>query len=407
MKTQHGLDSDSLALFASLSGGDYHPGLQHCGPRYAMKAVQAGFGGRVHQALDMSQRARWRRELGAVLNDNGIAIPPTFPNEKVLSLYLNPHVSSLEQLETVQQHVTCCWDAALDEVRLKKLLAIRYNLPSVEEQTVRRAGKDDYRRLIEPIFFVRAMAGTAEGQEAQNDCYAIAIKHSKKNASDQGSGTPSAVTVNFVPSFRTERAVLDNNTERVECETLACIVQKSHHTEAPMRRSRPSSTPAKASSKRQCPDVNSSVPKRPRGRPRKDSAPVAKPKVVPAVISAEKPAFKTPAKLPHEIDEPDSILATDEEYDSILATDEEYAIDLLVHASEVSAVPCMTPPRTSPLRALSPNIQADRPTAAKEILHADVREARTKYFGNKTHFNPVDKSPRTIPELEVIDLTDL
>lgn len=108
-------------LLALMAGGDYDDGVPGCGPAVAIEAARAGYSGelwalllagrptkawreRLVDELQTNSKGRFSCRWGAVAN----AIPNTFPDPRIANYYLNPTVSSREELgevgESINQH---------------------------------------------------------------------------------------------------------------------------------------------------------------------------------------------------------------------------------------------------------------------------------------------------------------
>ncbi|KAK2761237.1 hypothetical protein FQN54_001759 [Arachnomyces sp. PD_36] len=123
-----------MILFAMLSGGDYLPsGVPKCGRKTAAEITRAGFGSDLLEAIkgkDNAKLIEWRKRLQRELNDNesgffqrrhrALIVPETFPDRTILSYYLNPVVSTPEEIERLRRNLT--WDKDIDVVELQRFV---------------------------------------------------------------------------------------------------------------------------------------------------------------------------------------------------------------------------------------------------------------------------------------------
>lgn len=132
-----GLTANGILLVALMSGGDYNPGgIPGCGIKLACEAARAGFGESLCKlaVTDLAESTglrSWRERLCHELRTNesgffrvknkSIVIPEEFPNKETLNFYLNPSISSPEQLEQLKKRLV--WGAEFDIVRLRRFVS--------------------------------------------------------------------------------------------------------------------------------------------------------------------------------------------------------------------------------------------------------------------------------------------
>lgn len=102
----------ALILFALLCGGDYDQGIEKCGSATAFGLARCGFGDKLLEAVQNIKGkgldnflVQWRIELQHELESNSRGmlhscqpqlarqIPDTFPNQKIIELYVDPLTS--------------------------------------------------------------------------------------------------------------------------------------------------------------------------------------------------------------------------------------------------------------------------------------------------------------------------
>ena len=130
----HGLDREGMVLVALMSGGDYDTiGIPGCGPKVACQAAKAGFGKELCKLTkdDSIGFKQWRERLNYELrtNESGyfqrksntVRLSDEFPNQKVLSYYARPVVSSAEKIADLRNRIQ--WDSPLDVLSLRLFVA--------------------------------------------------------------------------------------------------------------------------------------------------------------------------------------------------------------------------------------------------------------------------------------------
>ena len=147
---QHGLDSDSLVVFALLAGGDYNTkGLPGCGPQTTKLVAdrKTGLASELRH-ITKSQLPQWRVRLHETLRSLGksVEVSSNFPDFKVLHNYRAPNVSTDEQIHNLRG-LRQGWDRPIDQTKLRVLLRQRFNFKTRE-----------YMKHIAPIFMVTELA---------------------------------------------------------------------------------------------------------------------------------------------------------------------------------------------------------------------------------------------------------
>jgi Holliday junction resolvase YEN1 len=129
-KETSGLDRNGMILVAMMSGGDYiTEGIPGCGPKLACEAARAGFGDELCSLdrKDTEGLNAWRDRLRHEIRTNeskhfrqkrpGLTIPDTFPDQKVLSYYTHPCISTSDKVAKLKDTVK--WDMPLDYSSLR------------------------------------------------------------------------------------------------------------------------------------------------------------------------------------------------------------------------------------------------------------------------------------------------
>ncbi|OXV07740.1 hypothetical protein Egran_04496 [Elaphomyces granulatus] len=160
------LSPAGMALFAMLSGGDYLPsGVSKCGTKVAAEIAKAGFGDDLLDIIGSDDNdvelklTDWRNRLQYELDENesgyfkrkhkAIRIPDTFPDRKILSYHTHPIVSSLEDMEQLQQRLADAWDHDISPRQIR-LFANKYF-----DWTCHSGAKKVIRHLAEPLVSYR------------------------------------------------------------------------------------------------------------------------------------------------------------------------------------------------------------------------------------------------------------
>lgn len=137
IKDISGLDPDGMILVALLSGGDYNEsGVPGFGPGLACEAARAGFGKDLLDLIRNHDKAgvgEWRERLQFELESNesgyfktrhrSIAIPETFPDERILGYYMTPAVSPEDQLPALAKKFQTVWESKIDTKALRDYVA--------------------------------------------------------------------------------------------------------------------------------------------------------------------------------------------------------------------------------------------------------------------------------------------
>ena len=132
--SESGLDRPGMILVALMSGGDYTPdGIEGCGTKVACQAARAGFG---RDLLDIGKSddeelCRWRERLQHELITNeskffgrknrNLKIPADFPDQKCLSYYAFPVISSSDAIERLRAATE--WNPTIDVPALRTFVA--------------------------------------------------------------------------------------------------------------------------------------------------------------------------------------------------------------------------------------------------------------------------------------------
>lgn len=236
---QHGLNKESLILFALLAGGDYNQkGLQGCGPQTTklVANVKHDLAGSLFRCTK-HEVPRWRMLLETVFREYGkrMSIPDSFPDLKVMNNYRNPTVSTDDQLRNLRGSRNG-WDCPIDQMKLRVLLRQRFNFETRE-----------YMKHMAPIFLVKELA-RCNSQEARlsNMRFDIQLKRvraKKPQPGEDAEPTPAETKITFYPlpaieiDISSEPADEDwskwekggshySPSERVETELLACFLER-------------------------------------------------------------------------------------------------------------------------------------------------------------------------------------
>ncbi|KAF8998641.1 PIN domain-like protein [Hymenopellis radicata] len=147
---ENNLSRANLTLIALMSGGDYHHGITNCGISTAVELTLTDLGPRLIDAVRNLRSkelfeflVQWREQLRATLRNNpnhilsqrhpamAAAIPASFPNLKIIRLYLDPKISplnasnslewnapSIPQLSLfLEKHFRWSWPGVLDDFK--------------------------------------------------------------------------------------------------------------------------------------------------------------------------------------------------------------------------------------------------------------------------------------------------
>ena len=196
------LITEDLALFALLTGTDYHHGIYSCGGGTAMRVVREGFGLRlpgVMQAQDTSI-ASWKEELCKMLRTgppSGEQMAPKiadhieqmkggFPDNRVWHLYTKLSVSSLEDL----QNKSRTWWAAA---------ANTYGLYAFAKKHFEWLGESYARKFIDVTYVgLASQAMMLEGDGMPNvPAERLHLRALKTRADSKDE--PSAICVELIP----------------------------------------------------------------------------------------------------------------------------------------------------------------------------------------------------------------
>ncbi|KAA8570813.1 hypothetical protein EYC84_000205 [Monilinia fructicola] len=155
-----GFDREGLVLFVILSGGDYGKGLLDCGPGKARKIVEMGFGKDFCEVVRTSgDLSAWRKDLRKFLRDSGlgVSVPENFPTKRIVGLYHEPCISSLEGLKKLEENV---WKGEIDERELQSFFVEKFNW-----------GIDKYIDLVLPVILTRLLAFFEKNGKSDIDKY--------------------------------------------------------------------------------------------------------------------------------------------------------------------------------------------------------------------------------------------
>lgn len=134
------LSRAGMILFAMLSGGDYIPsGVKGCGPGLSAEIAKAQFGEDLLEilashapTLDSDLRG-WRERLQYELEENesgyfatkhpSIQIPEDFPDRTILDYYVEPKVSTKEEMAALRNRLKHAWDCEIDPLAIRSFAA--------------------------------------------------------------------------------------------------------------------------------------------------------------------------------------------------------------------------------------------------------------------------------------------
>jgi Holliday junction resolvase YEN1 len=172
-KESSGLDRNGMILVAMMSGGDYiTEGIPGCGPKLACEAARAGFGDELCSLdkKDTDALNAWRDKLRHEIRTNeskhfrqkrpGLTIPDTFPDQKVLSYYTHPCISTPDKIAKLKDTVK--WDMPLDYPSLRDFAGDAFDWRCI-------GGAKKFIRNLAPAVLVRALRMRAEAVEDPDD----------------------------------------------------------------------------------------------------------------------------------------------------------------------------------------------------------------------------------------------
>ena len=133
LKERSGLDPDGMILVALLSGGDYdQDGVAGFGATLACDVARAGFSTDLLELVrrnDETGLQEWRERLQYELetNESGyfkkrhktLKIPDKFPDRTLIGYYMEPAVSSEEDLTKLEGKLSKAWDREIDIPELR------------------------------------------------------------------------------------------------------------------------------------------------------------------------------------------------------------------------------------------------------------------------------------------------
>ncbi|KAI9811740.1 MAG: hypothetical protein M1827_005285 [Pycnora praestabilis] len=200
-----GLDKDGMVLVALMSGGDYIPaGVIGCGIKIACEAARAGFGTRLCN-LPMNNKAEvhsWRDQLVHEIKTNesgffrvkhkALNVPEDFPDMAVLGYYINPVVSSSEEIRIQANDIL--WDQKVDVAGLREYVAEAFGW-------VHRAGAHKFIRGLAPSLLVWNLRMGGE-QQALNDSDLSMIEEQESKLVKAICGKRTHFTTDGIPEIR-------------------------------------------------------------------------------------------------------------------------------------------------------------------------------------------------------------
>ncbi|EXJ87864.1 hypothetical protein A1O1_04791 [Capronia coronata CBS 617.96] len=179
IKSLSGLDPDGMILVALLSGGDYdEAGVAGIGSTLASEIARAGFGSDLLDLVRNNDEAglqEWRERLEYELETNesgyfkmrrkSVKIPPSFPDRRILSYYLNPAVTPEDQLAMLERKWTEAWESEIDIQALRDYVGdtfdwlykpgackfVRVMAPALLANSLRLEGSTPYIHSVEQI----------------------------------------------------------------------------------------------------------------------------------------------------------------------------------------------------------------------------------------------------------------
>lgn len=168
-KETSGLDRNGMILVAMMSGGDYiTEGIPGCGPKLACEAARAGFGDGLCSLdrKDTDGLNAWRDKLRHEIRTNeskhfrqkrpGLTIPDTFPDQKVLSYYTHPCISTPDKIAKLKD--TLKWDMPLDYPSLRDFAGDAFDWRCI-------GGAKKFIRNLAPAVLVRELRMQGEAAD--------------------------------------------------------------------------------------------------------------------------------------------------------------------------------------------------------------------------------------------------
>ncbi|KAK6006846.1 hypothetical protein QM012_005854 [Aureobasidium pullulans] len=168
-KETSGLDRNGMILVAMMSGGDYiTEGIPGCGPKLACEAARAGFGDELCKLdrKDTDGLNAWRDKLRHEIRTNeskhfrqkrpGLTIPDTFPDQKVLSYYTHPCISTPDKIAKLKD--TLKWDMPLDYPSLRDFAGDAFDWRCI-------GGAKKFVRNLAPAVLVRELRMRGEAAD--------------------------------------------------------------------------------------------------------------------------------------------------------------------------------------------------------------------------------------------------
>lgn len=137
LHAKFGLNRPALIMFALLSGGDYDTkGLEGCGPKVALAAVQWNHGvlGQLVNNLDLKNLQVLNKKLTEYFREHAarvMFVPPGFPRDLHVKNYRSPVVSSEEECHNLRG-LKKGWHVPIDEYKLRPFLRERFNFRARE-----------------------------------------------------------------------------------------------------------------------------------------------------------------------------------------------------------------------------------------------------------------------------------
>ncbi|KAH0369940.1 hypothetical protein KCU65_g3033, partial [Aureobasidium melanogenum] len=169
-KESSGLDRNGMILVAMMSGGDYiTEGIPGCGPKLACEAARAGFGDELCKLdrKDTDGLNAWRDKLRHEIRTNeskhfrqkrpGLTIPDTFPDQKVLSYYTHPCISTPDKIAKLKE--TLKWDMPLDYPSLRDFAGDAFDWRCI-------GGAKKFIRNLAPAVLVRELRMRGEATDS-------------------------------------------------------------------------------------------------------------------------------------------------------------------------------------------------------------------------------------------------
>ncbi|KAG9701293.1 hypothetical protein KCU86_g7533, partial [Aureobasidium melanogenum] len=153
-----------------MSGGDYiTEGIPGCGPKLACEAARAGFGDELCNLdrKDTNGFNAWRDKLRHEIRTNeskhfrqkrpGLTIPDTFPDQKVLSYYTHPCISTPDKIVKLKD--TLKWDMPLDYPSLRDFAGDAFDWRCI-------GGAKKFIRNLAPAVLVRELRMRGEATDS-------------------------------------------------------------------------------------------------------------------------------------------------------------------------------------------------------------------------------------------------